>query len=127
MWLKVDAGSGVPLYLQIMESIQQAVDTGYLGPGEQLPSVRELAVDLIISPNTVARAYRELEREGFIVTSQGRGTFISSGVGDVSRRRRRAALRTEMEGLVSRARLLDVTLEELLVMLRECYGEDEDG
>lgn len=127
MWLKVDAGSGVPLYLQITESIQQAVDTGYLGPGEQLPSVRELAVDLIISPNTVARAYRELEREGLIVTRQGRGTFISSRVGDVSRRRRHAALRTEMEGLVSRARLLDVKLEELLAMLRECYGEDEDG
>lgn len=127
MWLKVDAGSGVPLYLQITGSIQQAVDSGYLEPGEQLPSVRELAIELTVSPNTVARAYRELEREGLIMTRQGRGTFISTRAEVLSRKRRRRALQSDMQKLVSRARLLDVTLEELIAMLNQCYGEDEDG
>lgn len=127
MWLKVDAGSGVPLYLQIMQQVQQAVDSGYLGSGEQLPSVRELAVELTISPNTAARAYRELETEGLIVTRQGRGTFISSRAGGISRRKRRAALRSEMKALVVRAHLLDVTLEELAELLEACYREEKHG
>lgn len=78
-WFHVNPRSGVPIYVQLTEQIKTAVAGGVLNPGDQLPSVRELAVRLVINPNTVARAYGELEREGLLSVEQGRGTFISGG------------------------------------------------
>ena len=72
----VDPRSGVPLYLQLIEQVKRAVALGTLGPGEQLPTVKALALDLTINPNTVARAYRDLEHDGVIETSPGRGSFV---------------------------------------------------
>jgi GntR family transcriptional regulator len=72
----VDPRSGVPLYLQLIDQIKRAVALGTLAPGEQLPTVKALAVMLTINPNTVARAYRDLERDGVIETSPGRGSFV---------------------------------------------------
>jgi GntR family transcriptional regulator len=70
--------SGVPIYLQLMEQVKHAVDTGALRPGEQLPGIRPLAEELVINPNTVAKAYRELEHEGIIELRQGAGAFVSA-------------------------------------------------
>lgn len=79
----VDPHTGVPIYLQLIEQIKRSVALGVLAPGERLPTVKQLATDLIINPNTVARAYRELERDGVIETSVGRGSFVSqNGAGD---------------------------------------------
>lgn len=75
----VDPRSGVPLYLQLIEQVKRAVALGTLAAGEQLPTVKALAVDLTVNPNTVARAYRELERDQVIETSPGRGSFVRSG------------------------------------------------
>lgn len=72
----IDPKSGVPLYIQLQEEIKALIVKGAYPPGEQLPTVRQLAVDLRINSNTVARAYSELEREGIISTHQGRGTFV---------------------------------------------------
>ena len=72
----VDPRSGVPLYLQLIEQVKRAVALGALMPGEQLPTVKALALELTINPNTVARVYRELERDGVIETSPGRGSFV---------------------------------------------------
>ncbi len=74
----VDARSGVPIYLQLIEQVRRAVALGALDPGEQLPTVKALALDLTVNPNTVARAYRELERDRVIETSPGRGSFVRS-------------------------------------------------
>jgi GntR family transcriptional regulator len=74
--LTVDPRSGVPIYLQIIEQIKRSIVLGVLQAGEQLPTVKQLAVDLTVNPNTVARAYRELEREQVIETSPGRGSFV---------------------------------------------------
>lgn len=74
--LTVDPRSGVPIYLQIIEQIKRSIALGVLQAGEQLPTVKQLAVDLTINPNTVARSYRELEREQVIETSPGRGSFV---------------------------------------------------
>ena len=74
--LTVDPGSGVPLYVQIIEQIKRSVAFGVLAAGEQLPTVKQLALDLTVNPNTVARAYRELEREAVIETAVGRGSFV---------------------------------------------------
>jgi GntR family transcriptional regulator len=72
----VDPGSGVPIYLQIIEQITRSVALGVLAGGEQLPTVKQLALDLAVNPNTVARAYRDLERAEIIETAVGRGSFV---------------------------------------------------
>ena len=74
--LTVDPRSGVPIYLQVIEQIKRSVALGILAAGEQLPTVKQLALDLTINPNTVAKAYRELERDGVIETAAGRGSFV---------------------------------------------------
>jgi len=83
--LTVDTRSGVPIYLQIIEQIKRSVALGVLAPGEQLPTVKQMALDLTINPNTVARAYQELERDEVIETARGRGSFVrSNGVAQSS-------------------------------------------
>ena len=74
--LTVDPRSGVPIYLQIIEQVKRSVALGILQAGEQLPTVKQLALDLTVNPNTVARAYRELERDEVIETAPGRGSFV---------------------------------------------------
>jgi GntR family transcriptional regulator len=69
---------GVPIYLQLMEQVKHAIETGALRPGEQLPGIRPLAEELVINPNTVAKAYRELEHEGIIELRHGAGAFVSA-------------------------------------------------
>jgi len=76
MEIRIDPDSAVPIYLQIVHSIKHQVATGRLKPGEQLPTVRELATDLRINPNTVARAYDLLDSDNVITTQQGRGTYV---------------------------------------------------
>jgi GntR family transcriptional regulator len=100
--LTVDPRSGVPIYLQIIEQVKRSVALGILQAGEQLPTVKQLALDLTINPNTVARAYRELERDSVIETAPGRGSFIradgradsaQSAAGDMARDALDAGLR----------------------------------
>jgi len=77
MMLRLNQSSGIPLYLQLMEQVKHAVETGALKSGDRLPTIRKLAEDLVMNPNTVARAYRELEHEGIIELKHGSGAFIS--------------------------------------------------
>jgi GntR family transcriptional regulator len=84
--LTIDPRSGVPIYLQIIEQIKRSVALGILAPGEQLPTVKQLALDLTVNPNTVARAYRDLERDAVIETAPGRGSFVrANGSADSAR------------------------------------------
>jgi GntR family transcriptional regulator len=78
MLLRPNPSSGVPIYLQLMEQVKHNIETGALRPGEQLPGIRPLAEELVINPNTVAKAYRELEHEGVIELRHGAGAFVSS-------------------------------------------------
>ena len=78
MLFRSNAASGVPVYLQLIEQVKHAIDMGALSPGEQLPPMRRVAEDLVINPNTVAKAYRELEHEGVIELRQGTGAFVST-------------------------------------------------
>jgi GntR family transcriptional regulator len=89
---EVDHKSPVPLYVQIMDCTRSLIATGRLQLGDQLPTIRELSVTLTVNPNTVARAYSELEREGLLTTQQGRGTFVDNvedrkGLDALSRKR----------------------------------------
>ena len=77
MLFRPNPSLGVPIYLQLMEQIKHAIETGALAPGDQLPGIRPLAEELVINPNTVAKAYRELEHEGVIELKQGAGAFVA--------------------------------------------------
>ena len=77
MLFRPNPSLGVPIYLQLMEQVKHAIETGALRPGEQLPGIRPLAEELVMNPNTVAKAYRELEHEGVIELRQGAGAFVS--------------------------------------------------
>lgn len=78
--LGLNPSSGTPLYLQLVEHLKHSIETGTLRAGEQLPSVRRMAEDLLINPNTVVRAYRDLEHEGIVVSKHGSGVFVSASV-----------------------------------------------
>ena len=80
MLFHINPSSGVPVYLQLMQLVRHAVETGALRPGDQLPAIRKLAGELVINPNTVVRAYRELEHEKIVELRQGSGAFISESV-----------------------------------------------
>lgn len=116
---RLDAASGVPFYRQIIDLILGGIATGALTPGEQLPTVRALAVDLQVNLNTVAKAYKELEIRGVLATQQGSGTFVSQAEvrrDEVERRRQVVQLADE---LLARAAAMGVPLAELLAELVE--------
>jgi GntR family transcriptional regulator len=97
---QIDQKSGIPIYIQIMDQIKHLLASGALQPGQQLPTIRELAVNLTINLHTVAHAYAELEREGFLTIQRGRGTFISDGHHeDELERLREQKLQTLVENL----------------------------
>ena len=81
MIIKPNPSLGVPIYLQLVEQVKHAIETGALRPGDQLPSIRPLAEELVINANTVAKAYRELEREGVVELRQGAGAFVADTAG----------------------------------------------
>jgi GntR family transcriptional regulator len=117
--LKLDLHSGVPVYRQIIDQVRGGMAAGTLAAGEQLPTVRQLAVDLEINPNTVMRAYRELELGGMLETHQGTGTFISEkkiNRNDAERERQLIQLAGEF---AARAGAAGFTVEELLDQLRD--------
>src|SRR5436853_7923134 len=80
MFFRPNPSIGTPIYLQLMEQVKHAIETGAVRPGEQLPGIRPLAEELVINPNTVAKAYRELEHEGIIDLRHGAGAFVSAAV-----------------------------------------------
>ncbi len=104
MDLRIDPDSTVPIYLQIVHAIKHQVATGRLKPGEQLPTVRELATTLRINPNTVARAYDQLDTDHVITTQQGRGTYVRERPNDVHLSRvRQEQLKAMIDGMIGQA------------------------
>jgi GntR family transcriptional regulator len=116
---RLDPSSGIPAYRQVMDQIHGAIATGALAPGDQLPTVRQLAVDLAINPNTVVRAYRELEIRGVLSTQQGIGTFISQRKVAPDEAARQARLSRFVSDLLARAGAEGFTTEDLLTRLLE--------
>jgi GntR family transcriptional regulator len=114
----LDPKSGVPYYKQIITQVELAIADGRLVTGNQLPTVRSLAVDLQINPNTVARAYNELEIRGIVNTQQGTGTFISDKEITLSEVEREQILDEMILNFVSKARSYGFDLEELIDAIR---------
>ena len=103
--------SGVPVYLQLMEQLRHAVETGVLREGDQLPTIRKVAGDLVVNPNTVARAYRELEHEGILELRHGTGAFVKESTGGRARVLRNA--HALVRGAIERLASLELTDDEL--------------
>src|ERR1700710_2174296 len=120
---RLNLESGVPVYRQIMDQVRAGMASGTLVAGDQLPTVRQLAVDLAINPNTVARAYRELELGGLLETHQGTGSFISAQRikrADAERERQLAQIAGEC---VSRAGAMGFTVDDVIEQLRKSVAE----
>ena len=109
MRLNIDPDSGVPVYLQIVQGVKRSIALGSLREGEQLPSVREVAEQLTVNPNTVAKAYQNLERDGVVDTRKGVGTFVMDGDLDISDRERRGVVGEMIERALVEADHLQLT------------------
>ena len=119
MELRIQVDSKVPIYVQIEEQVRAMAAAGQLRPGDQLPTIRQLAADLRVNYNTVARAYLDLDRDGVITTQRGRGTFVA-GVPDVAEmdRMRRETLRNIVRTSLEDARRLGYRPEEVAALLQ---------
>lgn len=106
-----------PIYEQVKASFRQIILSGAMLPEEKMPSVRELASSLAINPNTIQRAYRELEQEGYIVSVPGKGSFV--GRDGTARRQRRQELAGKLQELVRELKTLGATEEELISLVKE--------
>jgi GntR family transcriptional regulator len=113
MLFRPNPSSGVPIYLQLMEQVKHAVETGALRPGEQLPGIRPMAEQLVINPNTVAKAYRELEHEGVIELRHGAGAFVSANARPKKLTDKLRAAQDIVSSAVERLHARGVTDEEI--------------
>ena len=121
----LDQRSGVPVYRQIIDQVLGGIAAGKLRAGDQLPTVRQLAVDLAINPNTVVRAYRELEIREVLATQQGTGTFLTDKKPPADQLERRRRIGQLCGELLSRAGAEGITLPEIIEQLTELQNESE--
>src|SRR5882762_4108841 len=122
---RLDVHSGVPVYRQIIDQVIGGMATGALAGGDQLPTVRQLAVDLSINPNTVIRAYRELEIRGFLDTHQGSGTFIAAQRVEPDDAERRRKLDGIVSDSIARAGAEGFTAKQVLDRLKDLLAEQK--
>ena len=119
MQVRISDHDGVPIYVQLVRQIKYLVSSGRLKAGEQLPPVRKLAEQLLVNPNTVARAYRELENEGLVASRQGSGVFVAEGVSPLARREQNRILLDRIDMLLTEARQMKVDLETVVKLVRQ--------
>ena len=121
MWYRIDLSSGLPVYRQIIEQVRRAVASGLLKPGDQLPTVRDLAVELTVNFNTVSRAYMELQRDGIIVSGAGRGSFVApqQAPPPADAGRLRAQLLPEVDRMLVAAYHLGLTADDVYSLVNE--------
>jgi GntR family transcriptional regulator len=117
MQLHLSPTNGVPIYLQIVNQVKYLVASGRLAPGEELPPIRMLAEQLLINPNTVARAYRELELAGVVLKRRTAGTYVSNAGSPLARSERVKILTERIDVVLAEARQLGFRTEDVLQML----------
>ena len=119
MQIRISPDDGPPIYLQIVNQIKYLVAAGRYEPGDRLPPVRRLAEQLLVNPNTVARAYRELETAGLISMRQGSGAFISNNGSPLARAEKVRILTERIDMLLAEANQMEVPLETLIKLVRQ--------
>lgn len=118
-YFKLDVNSGIPIYLQLKEEVKKAFLKGFFSPGEKLPSVREIALFLKVNPNTVARAYQELEREGYVISRAGKGTFLKKE--KPKRKEKIKMLENSLLSFIAEAKKLNLSQAEVIELLKKYY------
>jgi GntR family transcriptional regulator len=119
MQLHITTSDGVPIYRQIVNQVKHLLAAGRLAPGKELPAIRVLAGELLINPNTVARAYLELEKAGLVAKRHGSGTYVSDEGSPLARRERMKILTQRADTLLAEAEHLGIPLDEVLKLLRQ--------
>jgi GntR family transcriptional regulator len=119
MQIHISANDGLPIYLQIVNQIKYLIASGRLKAQEELPPIRVLADRLIVNPNTVARAYRELEAAGLVEKRRTAGTYVSDGVSVLARRERVKILTERIDALLAEARQMDIHFDELVKLAEQ--------
>lgn len=119
MQLHISTDDGVPIYLQIANQVKYLVASGRLTPGEELPPIRVLAERLLVNPNTVARAYRELEAAGVVEKRRTAGTYVSDQGSPLARRERIKILTQRIDALLAEAGQLDIAWEDVLELIEQ--------
>lgn len=119
MQIHISTSDGVPIYLQIVNQVKYLVASGRLTTGEELPPIRVLAERLMVNPNTVARAYRELETAGLVEKRRTAGTYVSDQGSPLARRERVRILTERIDALLAEARQMDVTLDDVVKLLQQ--------
>jgi GntR family transcriptional regulator len=122
MQIHISPTDGVPIYLQIVNQIKYLVSSGRLSAGEELPPIRTLAEKLVVNPNTVARAYRELEAAGVVVKHRTTGTYVSDSGSRLGRRDRLRIVTQRIDALLAEARQMDISLEEVINLIHQRDG-----
>jgi GntR family transcriptional regulator len=123
MIIHIDPADGLPLYLQIARGVKHSIAVGALRSGEQLPSVREVAEQITVNPNTVAKAYRELELQGILETRRGTGTFVSQQAVTISDEEKERVLGRLIDKVLDEARHLQVSEEDVARLFAERMEE----
>ena len=119
MQIHISANDGVPIYLQIVNQVKYLVACGRLAASEELPPIRVLAEQLLVNPNTIARAYMELEREGIVTKRHGSGTYVSDAGSPLARKERMKILSERADALLAEAHHLNVDLESVIDLLKQ--------
>ena len=122
MHIRISSSEGVPIYLQIVHQVKSLVASGIFSPGDEIPPIRTLAETLLINPNTVARAYLELERAGVVKKKQGFGTYIAETKTSFSRRDKINAIKGRVDALLVEAQHLDLGLDEVTALMQERHA-----
>ncbi len=123
MHLRISDNDGVPIYLQIVKQLKYLMASGRLNEGEQLPPVRKLAEQLVVNPNTVARAYRELESAGLIASRRGAGVFVSSSGSPLAKREQTRILGERIDVLLAEARQMNVDVDAVVALVHQRHKQ----
>ena len=122
MQIHISPNDGTPIYLQIVNQVKYLVASGRLAAGEELPAIRVLAERLIVNPNTVARAYRELESAGIVEKRRTAGTFVSDQGSPLARRERVKILTERIDALLAEAQHMDVAMDEIVKLVQQRHA-----
>ena len=117
MWIHISPNDGVPIYQQIVNQVKYLLASGRLSAGEELPPIRVLAEKLVVNPNTVARAYRELETAGLVEKRRTAGTYVSDAGSPLARGERMKILSERVDGLLAEARQLGIGVDEVVELI----------
>jgi GntR family transcriptional regulator len=119
MQIDIDSTDGIPIYLQLVQQVKYLIATGRLGAGQQLPSVRKLSEQLVVNPNTIAKAYRELELTGILVTRPGAGVFVSDTASPLARKEQHQLLIAKVDNVIQEARHLEISVEGVIQLVKQ--------